>query len=207
MTMLKRTVLAFLLLAAALAPANATEKIARFVSDIAVQRNGDLLVTETIAVNAEGERIKRGILREFPTSYRNSDGSHVEIGFEVLSVKRDGASETFTTERHDNGTRIRIGRADTMLSSGVHEYVIAYRTTRQLGFFKDFDELYWNVTGTGWTFPIEVAEARITLPEEVAFRRSAFYTGPQDAKGQDATVVEQRPGHIVFRSTQTLPAA
>jgi len=207
MAMLKRYAIALLLLTAALAPADAAEKITRFVSDIAVQRNGDLMVTETIAVNAEGERIKRGILREFPTSYHNSDGSHVEIGFEVLWVKRDGASEGFATERHDNGVRVRIGRADTTLARGPHEYVIAYRTSRQLGFFKDFDELYWNVTGTGWTFPIEVAEARITLPEEVAFRRSAFYTGPQDAKGQDAAVVEQRPGHIVFRSTKMLPPA
>src|SRR3954454_8549173 len=109
MAMLKRIAVAVVLFAAALAPANAAETITRFVSDIAVQRNGDLLVTETIAVTAEGERIKRGILREFLTSYRNSDGTHVEIGLEVLSVKRDGAPETFTTERHDNGTRIRIG--------------------------------------------------------------------------------------------------
>src|SRR4051794_16625987 len=92
-TRFKRIAIALVLLTAALAPAHAAEKITCFVSDIAVQRNGDLLVTETIAVNAEGDRIKRGILREFPTSYKNSDGSHVEVGFAVLSVKRDGASE------------------------------------------------------------------------------------------------------------------
>jgi hypothetical protein len=125
----------------------------------------------------------------------------------VLSVKRDGAEESYATERLENGTRIRIGRADTMLTTGQHEYVIAYRTTRQIGFFEDFDELYWNATGTGWTFPIEVAEARITLPEAAAFRQSAFYTGAQGAKGKDASIVEQRPGHIVFRTTQVLPAA
>ena len=83
----------------------------------------------------------------------------------------------------------------------------SYRTTRQIGFFDDYDELYWNATGTGWTFPIDVAEARITLPEPVPFPQSAFYTGPQGASGQDAAIVEQRPGHIVFRTTQPLPAA
>ncbi len=192
---------------AAAAPASAAEKITRFVSDVDVQRSGDLLVTETIDLVAEGDRIKRGIVRDFPTSYKNPDGSHVEIGFGVLWVKRDGAQENYAIEQMTNGTRVRIGRADTLLSTGPHQYVIAYRTTRQLGFFKDFDELYWNATGTGWTFPIEVAEARITLPEAVPFRQSAFYTGAQGAKGKDAAVVEQRPGHIVFRTTQTLPAA
>ena len=32
------------------------------------QRNGDLLVTETIQVWAEGREIRRGILRDFPTT-------------------------------------------------------------------------------------------------------------------------------------------
>ena len=38
---------------------------------------------------------------------------------------------------------------------GQHRYEITYRTTRQIGFFAEYDELYWNVTGNGWTFPIE----------------------------------------------------
>ena len=80
--------------------------------------------------------------------------------------------------------RVRIGSADRLLSTGRHEYVIRYRTTRQIGFFADYDELYWNATGTGWTFPIDQAEARITLPEAVPFRQTAFYTGPQGARGQ-----------------------
>ena len=41
---------------------------------------------------------------------------------------------------------------------GEHSYVIRYRTTRQIGRFKDFDELYWNATGNGWIFPIDLAE-------------------------------------------------
>src|SRR5262249_30893461 len=63
-----------------------------------------------------------------------------------------------------------------------------------------------NATGTGWTFAIEQAEARITLPASVPFRQSAFYTGPQGARGQDARIVEQQPGRIVFRTTRPLPA-
>ena len=78
-------------------------------------------------------------------------------------------------------------------------------TTRQIGFFADYDELYWNATGNGWVFPIETAEARITLPENVTFRRTAIYTGPQGSRGKDAQVVEQQAGRIVFRTTRVLP--
>lgn len=196
---------AFILLAAALAPAGAAERILEFISDVTVEANGDLVVVETIKVQAEGHTIRRGILRDFPTVYRRRDGTRVEVGFDVLSVARDGAPETWATERLANGVRIRIGRADHLLNAGPHEYVIRYRTTRQIGFFQDFDELYWNATGTGWTFPIDVAEARITLPEAVPFKQTAFYTGPQGATDKDARIVEERPGHIVFRTTKPLP--
>ncbi|MEP7030596.1 MAG: DUF2207 domain-containing protein [Pseudolabrys sp.] len=202
--MLKRILAAAFLCAIMLAPVGAAERVVSFISDVNVQRNGDLLVIETIQVQAEGRVIRRGILRDFPTTYTRADGSHVEVGFEVQGVARDGAAENFVTERMSNGVRIRIGSADHLISTGLHEYVIKYRTTRQVGFFSNFDELYWNVTGTGWTFPIDVAEARITLPERVEFKQTALYTGPQGARDKDARIVEQAPGRIVFRTTKGL---
>jgi uncharacterized membrane protein YgcG len=186
-------------------PAAAQERILSFVSDVHVARNGDLDVIETIRVRAEGRDIRRGILRDFPTTYRRADGTRVEVGFEVKSVYRDGMAEAFVTERLSNGVRVRIGRADVTLRTGEYTYSIAYRATRQVGFFAGYDELYWNATGTGWTFGIDVAEARITLPERAGFLQNAFYTGPQGARGRDATVVTQEPGRIVFRTTRPLP--
>jgi uncharacterized membrane protein YgcG len=203
---LYRFIAAAVFLAAMLQPAAAVERILQFISDVRVERNSDLLVTETIRVQAEGREIRRGILRDFPTRYKGRDGRRVEVGFEVLSVTRDGRPENYTTEALSNGVRVRIGSASQTVPFGPNTYVIRYRTTRQVGFFEKFDELYWNATGTGWTFPIDVAEARITLPEPVSFGQTAIYTGPQGASGKDARIVEQRPGTIVFRTTQPLPA-
>jgi uncharacterized membrane protein YgcG len=204
---MKRILLALLVFAVTFTAARAEERIERFVSDVDVQRNGDLLVSESIQVWAEGQQIRRGILRDFPTIYRRTDGSRVEVGFDVQSVMRDGSAEEFTTEKMANGVRVRIGSAGRSLNTGSHLYVIRYRTTRQIGFFDSYDELYWNATGTGWTFPIAVAEARINLPDKVEFKQTAFYTGPQGAAGKDAIIVEHRPGRIVFRTTKLLPVA
>ena len=201
-----RFITAALIFAAMLQPAAAVERILQFISDVKVERNSDLLVTETIRVQAEGREIRRGILRDFPTRYKGRDGRRVEVGFEVLSVTRNGSPESYTTEALSNGVRVRIGNASQTVPYGPNTYVIRYRTTRQIGFFEKFDELYWNATGTGWTFPIDVAEARITLPEKVDFTQTAIYTGPQGATGKNATSVQQSPGTIVFRTTQPLPA-
>jgi uncharacterized membrane protein YgcG len=204
--MMARIAFALGVLLSMLVPAGAVERILDFVSDATVERNGDLTVTETIAVQAEGNVIRRGIFRDFPTTYhRRRDGSQVIVGFHVLSVSRDGNTEDFALENLNNGLRVRIGSANRILNTGRHEYVIKYVTTRQIGFFQDLDELYWNATGNGWDFTIDRAEARITLPEAVPFRQSAFYTGPQDGNGRDASIVEERPGRIVFRTTRALP--
>ena len=201
-----RPLIAVLSLAALLVPvaASAEERILDYRSDIAVQADSSLLVTETITVRAEGNQIQRGIYRDFPTRYQGARGSQVRVGFELLGVTRDGATEAAVTESVSNGVRIRIGQEDVFIPLGEHRYVIRYRTTRQIGRFADYDELYWNVTGNGWVFPIDRAEARITLPSPAAFGQRAVYTGPEGASGKQAQVVSERPGEIAFQTTGPL---
>ncbi len=202
-----RALLLALLAALALAfpgAAAADERILHYLSDVSVGTDGTLDVTETIRVRAEGLRINHGLYRDFPTRYTSRTGGQVRVGFEVVSVQRDGADEPWKTERLGNGVRIYAGDADTIVPPGEHVYVFRYRTTRQIGFFADHDELYWNATGNGWVFPIDVAEARIRLPRPVPFGQRAVYTGPQGSTDSNAEVVSERPGEIVFRTTAPL---
>ncbi len=141
-----RFILAALILVAALLPAVAEERILSFVSDVTVERSGDLDVTETIRFNVEGDQIRHGINRDFPTRYTDDRGMSVRVGFTVESVLLDGEAEPYELLPLENGTRIRIGSADRLVSRGPHDYTIRYRTTRQIGYFADFDELYWNAT-------------------------------------------------------------
>jgi uncharacterized membrane protein YgcG len=179
----------------------AEERITSFVSEATINTDGSLDVTETIAVIAEGSTIKRGILRDFPTRYRDRNGLRVNVGFEVTSVERDGRDEHYAVEYLSNGKRIRIGNKDVFLDDGPHVYRISYRTTRQLGFFQGYDELYWNVTGNGWTFAIDRAEAVIALPPGAEIVQHAAYTGPQGATGQDFRVLQGEGS--TYRATTT----
>ncbi len=202
---MRRIFLAALVFLAAQGLAVAQERIVNFISDVQVLANGDLDVTETITIQAEGNQFRRGIFRDFPTSYRRrSDGTNVIVGFDVIAVTRNGKPEPYRTESYSNGVRTRIGSADVLIPRGVHAYTIRYRTTRQIGFFEKFDELYWNATGNGWNFYIDSAEARITLPQGAQLGQNAFYTGPQGATGKDARVVEQGDNRIVWRTTRRL---
>src|SRR5665213_3073918 len=129
-----------------------TEHITNYDSDITVARNGVLTVTETIAVIAQGEQIHHGIYRDFPTTYSDKLGREIHVRFDVEQVTRDGQPEHYEVDDIDAGKRVKIGDADTEVPIGPHTYTITYTTDRQIGFFKDYDELYWNVTGNFWIF-------------------------------------------------------
>ncbi|HZB70246.1 MAG TPA: DUF2207 domain-containing protein [Sphingomicrobium sp.] len=191
-------------LAAVPSAASAEERITLFSSDIQVSADASLDVTETIDVRAEGAQINHGIFRDFPTRYRGPRGGQFRVGFKLGGVTRDGNPEPAAIEPIANGIRIRIGDADKLIEDGDHRYVIRYRTTRQIGRFADYDELYWNVTGNGWVFPIDVAEARIRLPAAVKLGQRSVYTGAQGSTARNADVVAEKPGDIRFRTTQGL---
>lgn len=205
MRLLARFAALILLLAPATAFAQG-ERIRDFASDVRIARNGDLTVVETIAVVSAGQAIRHGIQRDFPTSYRNRLGQQTHVGFAVQAVTRDGHPEQWARTELANGVRFRIGEADVLLDPGDHTFVITYVTSRQVLYGSDHDELYWNVTGTGWDFPIDRASVRITLPSAAKFGDRAVYTGPQDATAHDAEVSAEAPGVIAFRTTQPLGA-
>ena len=186
--------------------ARASEEILSFDSTIEVLADSSMQVTETLRVRAEGEQIRRGIYRDFPTDYRDRLNNQIRVGFEVLGVTRDGEREPYFTEKYANGVRVYIGRADRQLPPGEYEYALTYRTNRQLGYFADHDELYWNVTGNGWGFPIQSASASITLPAGVPQSAIAIegYTGPFGATGQDYTARVVGDSLASIRTTRPL---
>jgi len=143
-------------------------------------------VVETIAVESAGVDIVHGIYRDFPTRYNDRAGNHYSVLFDVVSVRRDGNSEPYHTEDLSNGVRVYFGSSSYDLPPGNHTYQFAYRTNRQLGFFRDHDELYWNVTGNAWKFPIDMATATVLLPPNVRSQVTDLsgYTGYQGDKGQ-----------------------
>ena len=110
-----RVLCALLVASWATASALADEEIRRFDVAIEVERDGDIVVTETIAVNVEGRDIRRGIFRELPAYYADTDGTGtLPYRYDVLSVRKDGAREPYERERNGNAVLIRIGDAESL---------------------------------------------------------------------------------------------
>lgn len=191
-----------------IAPASAVEKILHFNSDISIEPNGEITVVETIDVWAEGQAIKRGIYRDFPTRYRNNFAIERRTGFEVVSVLLDGEPTAMMQQEMVNGFRVYMGDKNRYLSNGQHRFQLRYRTDHQLQFFDGYDEFYWNVTGNGWSFPINKVTARVHIPDGGchALKDVLAWTGYQGQQGEAFEILsaDSDKNTVAFTTTQSL---
>jgi hypothetical protein len=199
---------AVLLLLAIPALAPADERILEFHSDIMVMQDGWIEVTETIKVRAEGDRIRRGIYRDFPTEYYDKLGNRYVVDFQPFAVMRNDAREPFKVVEYRNGIRTYFGRSDRYIDHGIHTYRFRYRASRMLGFFDNHDELYWNVTGFDWAFPIDRGSATVRFDFDVPAGsiETEAYTGPYGSSAQEYTSHVDADGVAHFEANAPLGA-
>ena len=183
------------------------ERITSFDSAITVNQDGSMRVENTIGAMVTGDQIVHGIYYDFPTIYSNTrTGGRLVIDFRVLGVQRDGQAEPYTVENWENGKRVKIGSADTVIDPGEHTWTLRFSVDRELGYFADHDELYWNVTGNGWVFPIDRASATVTLPTGAATKITGLsaYTGASGSTTSAVTTTQGADGTPTFVTTSIL---
>jgi len=196
---------------------NDNDRITSFNSTVRVGTDGKLLVREDITVyNGNGQssetgpannEIKRGIVRAFPLYYINKNKLFQNTTFKLKAVLKDGEKENYHTDSYENGILVYTGSSDVFLRTGTFHYSIIYETDHQLKMLKDFDELYWNVTGNSWSFRIDSAMCTVILPAGANVLSSKCYTGAQGATGEDCNISSYMNGDsavIVFKTTKAL---
>ncbi len=155
-------VLAALIAACCALPGNSRAQeaftITSFDTVVNIQRDAELLITETISVDF-GENERHGIFRTIPTHYRTNTGAQRNIRLSDVTAEGD----PYTLERSFGESTLKIGDPD-ILVSGPHQYVIHYRVQNALNELPGHIELYWNATGNEWDTTIENASAAVLLP-------------------------------------------
>lgn len=178
------------------------ERITRFHSILHVQRDCSVKVTERISVVSRGEQIVHGIYRDLPLEY-DYQGGRTDVGFELVGVTLDGNPEDSHTESLDNGIRIYMGSKDMNLDEGRYTFELTYVVNHVLGFFKTYDEFYWNVNGTGWIFDMDSVSAEVYYPEGAQLQQFSAYTGSQGDSGKDFAA-HPIAGGMYFSTTRPL---
>ena len=179
--------------------------IDRYASDIEIQRDGALLITDAIDVDFQRLMDRHGIIRDIPVRYAwDPDPKMVRTyQIDVRSVRdASGRGLTYATSREGANFRVRIGDADRTVS-GKQTYRVTYTVRGALNSFADHDELYWNVNGSAWDVPMRVVTATVHTAFD-AFTTVTCFEGPLGStKPCQSSVSPQR---ATFGATSALPA-
>ena len=201
-----RALSCLLILAAALAiPASVAAQgrswhLQSFRSEIQVRADGGVEVNEVLRPTFRGSY--NGIYREIPVEYRTPAGFDFELDVDVRSVTDgDGNSLRYETDRDDGYLRVKVWVPDA--TDATRTVSLRYGVDRAIRFQEDYEELYWNVTGTEWAVPIDSASATIVLPDGASEVRVRAYTGPFGSRASDARV-ERDGNRLRIRANQRL---
>lgn len=177
----------------------AYEHILSFDARARFKPDGSMEIRENIKVLSLGKTIRRGIFRTLPLTWNRQDGKIFRVYYAIESVSRDGVPEPFSLDEAEKKLTVRIGSGERVLKPGIYHYEIRYQISNHFSRFPEWDELYWNVTGNDWSWPISKASFSLELPDSAAnlnaeakdarLRSIDVYTGIAGAKEHNAAIV------------------
>jgi uncharacterized membrane protein len=180
--------------------------INKFHSDITIHEDSSFIVRETLEVSFE--RPRHGIYREIPFKYRDEFGKVVTTPTRVLSVTDDSGKDwKYQVKKTGPMIYIRIGDPKRFVE-GRQTYVIAYEVENAILFFKDHDELYWNVTGNYWKASIQEASADVSLTSKNKSKNlwTTGYTGQYGSKESECEYETYESGSKFFSKRKLNPS-
>ncbi|MBI5420943.1 MAG: DUF2207 domain-containing protein [Parcubacteria group bacterium] len=142
------------------------ERIDEMNVDITVHPDATITVREDIIYNF-GTLRRHGIFRDIPVRYKTNFGNNFNFLLsDITVVDETGTPYSFAILNKGNDKEVKIGDPNKEIT-GVHQYIISYTVDRPIGYFSNFDEIYWNATGNEWLVPIIKSEAIVHVPTKI----------------------------------------
>jgi hypothetical protein len=188
----------------------ASDQIDSFAIEYEMGDDGVLQARETIVWRFGSDSGRHGIDRYFVTREPYDDQQDAVYGVDIVSVTSPdpGVATQFSENTYDTDggrgeqLRIRIGDPDQTIGSPTATYVITYTVTGAMRTFTDYDEFYWDATGSDWKAPMRDVSVRVQVPGGA--RELSCFAGPVQSK-EACTADDVRDGVAEFTQS-SLPA-
>lgn len=136
-------------------------------TEIKVNLDSSLDISEVIVADCGNLEDKHGIFRTLPTEYKTEEGNFILPTTLKSITDRDGNEYKYTREKNGDTVTYKIGDKNKEVK-GENVYIIKYRVENAIRTEKNsYDELYWNVLGNYWDMEIDNFRAKIIFPEGI----------------------------------------
>ena len=181
----------------------AQEHIPFMFSDIEILPTGQISIEETIVVLANNQKLKYGLTRSLPHYSVSRDGTRHPIDINLESVTINDTPIPYKLQSRANRTFI-VPAAVYHLSPGVYTYKFKYVVNRHIWEYNDFNEFYWDVTGSNWNLVVARVGALVTLPGQSKPLGQIALTGTRGSLKTQAAVIAADNNAFGFVSTTPL---
>jgi uncharacterized membrane protein YgcG len=168
--------------------------IKSFVSDYYLSRDkkmhSQMQVKETIVADFPLTDQNHGILRAIPRTYNGNN-----LNLKINSVTDEtGNAYNYTSKTENDNLILKIGDPISYVH-GLKTYKIDYTLDRVVTFYGyDHDELYWNVNGDQWPQAMNLVQANVHIPNDIAANlldKTACYTGAFGSTQSNCTIIKR----------------
>ena len=178
-----------------------------FNSEIRLNSDSSLDVTEKISADCGNLPDKHGIFRVLPEFYYGKDNQKISAPIKLLSIKDEGGkSLQYSTikDRVNDTVTWKIGDPNTTVT-GVNNYEIKYQVKNVIR-QGEKDELYWNLNGNFWDIQTDQFHADLILPSQITQENSEvnIYSGSYGEKNAELAKYSWNGNTIEVDSTETL---
>ncbi|MEI8124082.1 MAG: DUF2207 domain-containing protein, partial [bacterium] len=181
-----------------------------FVATLRINNDSTVDVEEQIAYDFTGGYNKgwRSISHKdigaiTDISISDSNGKRLEYSSARLEKTDPNSWGKYTYRKENDYTNVEwyYNEKDSRQS-----WTIGYKVHGQVGFYKDYDEIYWNLF-TEYEVRVKNIIAKVFLPDGANFIQKAFYRSYPSYQGQnkDYSFFEQTSGGFVFKANDAVP--
>ena len=167
--------------------------IDKYNVDIVVNENNTLDVTEYITVYFNKE--KHGIIRYIPyvNEIKRLDGTSSKVSAQIYNIH---INDKYTKKVKHGYLNLSVGSKE-LTKTGTQNYIINYTYNLGKDKQKDYDELYFNVIGTGWNTVIGNVTFSIIMPKDFDSSKLSFSSGNYGSTENDKINYELNGNKII----------
>lgn len=161
-----------------------------FQSEIIVNKDSSLTITEKIIADCGNLTDKHGIFRVIPTRIKKTNNEYINTPIKLISItdlSNNPLKYKETQDKSNHTITWQIGDINKKVQ-GINYYQIKYSVQNTIRFDNSsFDEFYWNLNGNFWQIETDNFTANIVFPQEINANNSAisYYVGQFGENNQD----------------------
>lgn len=181
----------------------AKEHIPYLFTNIEILANALVSFDEKIIVIANGDKLRTGLKKSIPLYVNDRMGNKRKISANLIEVKVNGSPINYKIVEAQNRL-VFEPEQDYQLQPGIYEYEFKYVIDRQISYYDEFDEFYWNLTGSSWNLIVARAGATVSIHPNMKVLGQAVLTGYPDAFSDNYILTKDNDNIFGFVSTQPL---